>query len=84
MRFVDLQMSHSRCVTSKVGSGKVRQNTTVWLPSLLRRRWLHVSAALLGHHQVTRCTSEETIRCTNISYGTCFYKFSTRSSWKFI
>ena len=59
----------------KTGSGKVHQNTTVWFPSLLRRRWLHVLAALLGHFQVTRNTSEETIQCTNISCRTYFYKF---------
>ena len=62
----------------RIGSGKLPQNTTVLYPSLLCRRWLHVSTALLGHHQVTGSTSEETTQCTNISYGTYFYKIFQR------
>ena len=43
------------------GGGFVK-NTNMWFPSLLRIWWLHVSAALLGHPQVTRCTIEDTIQ----------------------
>ena len=59
-------MRHARCVISKLGIGKVRQNTSVWFPSLLRRQCLHVSAALLAiirsqEVQVRRLYSVQTL-----------------------
>ena len=71
-KFTFLQVS---IIFLKKREWEVRQNTTVWLASLLRRRWLHVSAALLGHHQVTRATIEESIQCIDISCGKYFYDY---------
>jgi len=34
----NLQMRQPHCFISKIGSEKVRQNTTAWYPILLRRR----------------------------------------------
>jgi hypothetical protein len=53
----------------------VRQNTTNWVASWLRSWGLHVSAALLGHHQVTRGMIQDTIQYTGSSCGTYFYSY---------